>query len=182
MFLYEVSITEIATGKVVKAQLFNDYEDVKKLIERIKSKFESSATITNIDNNRLEIVFDGDEKDVYVEVHKSYLIDIPEDDDDISFEDLTKTARVKIDFLLDNPPLVEAKKKNKKRRKSSMYGMGWWSWLTGSDEDNEGVSLNPDAGDVEYNVNMFNHMTGADSGDFGGDAGAAGGDGGAGGE
>ncbi len=180
MFLYEVSITEIDSDKVVKAQLFNDYEDVKKLIERIKAKFESSATITNIDNNRLEIVFEGDEKDVYVEVHKSYLIDIPEDDD-VSFEDLTKTARVKIDFLLDNPPLVEAKKKSKKRRKSSMYGMGWWSWLTGGDEDKDGVSLNPDAGDVEYNVDMFNHMTGADGGDFGGDAGAVGGDGGAGG-
>ena len=44
---------------------------------------------------------------------------------------------------------------------------------------------NPDAGNVEYNNAVFNHLTGADNGDFGSDnslGGESAGDGGAGGE
>lgn len=54
--------------------------------------------------------------------------------------------------------LYESKSKKKKRK-----ALGWWQFS----------KLDTDAGDVEYNINVFNHLTGADGGVFGGASGEA---------
>lgn len=54
--------------------------------------------------------------------------------------------------------MYESKSKKKKRK-----ALGWWQFS----------KLDTDAGDVEYNINVFNHLTGADGGVFGGASGEA---------
>jgi hypothetical protein len=93
----------------------------------------------------------------------------------------------------DNTVLFEYNKnksKKKKKKRKPKPAMGWWSYLSGckkhqdDDEDNKdsGVTINPDAGDVELGIDIFNNMMGSgDStpdggvGDIGGDSGADGG-------
>ena len=58
--------------------------------------------------------------------------------------------------------LHEGKGKKKKRKKKKASWLGWWqplSMINGS--------TNHNVGDNDYNNDMFNHMTGADGGEFG---------------
>jgi hypothetical protein len=94
----------------------------------------------------------------------------------------------------DNTPLFEYKKgksKKKKKKRKSKPAMGWWCYLNGGkkhcgdkeeETESSGIHVNPDAGNVELGIDIFNNMMGSgDSttdggvGDAGGDSGSDGG-------
>lgn len=125
----------------------------------------NTIVIYDIDTKEIITYYKTNFKKYLAKLEKDYRGELPENENKVINNEQDKIEE----------PLIEAKKSKKKRKNQTqntpvfkdINDLLRWTKKRQKGLPCFGGWLNPNAGNVEYNNDMFNHLTGADGGDFG---------------